>query len=161
MQPHELILKRGTIVLLIRNLNPKKGLYNGTRLLITNLENNFITGKILNDCNKGEIVNLPRIDLAPSETTLPFTLKRRQFPVIPAFAMTINKSQGQTFDYVGIYLNEPVFSHGQLYVALSRCKSKDNTKIFIRNTEKQGQQTDGHFFTTNVVYKEIFTMDKF
>ena len=117
MPPHELILKRGTIVLLIRNLNPKKGLYNGTRLLITNLENNFITGKILNDCNKGEIVNLPRIDLAPSETTLPFTLKRRQFPVIPAFAMTINKSQGQTFDQVGIYLNEPVFSHGQLYVA--------------------------------------------
>ena len=43
------------------------------------------------------------------EHDLPVTLKRLQFPVLLAFAMTINKSQGQTFDRVGIYLPEPVF----------------------------------------------------
>ena len=37
-----------------------------------------------------------------------------------AFAMTINKVQGQTLERVGIYLPEPCFTHGQLYVAASR-----------------------------------------
>jgi ATP-dependent DNA helicase PIF1 len=43
---------------------------------------------------------------------MPFTLRRRQFPVRPAFAMTINKAQGQTLKMVGIFLPKPVFTHG-------------------------------------------------
>jgi ATP-dependent exoDNAse (exonuclease V) alpha subunit len=34
--------------------------------------------------------------------------------------MNINKSQGQTFDFVGLHMPSPVFSHGQLYVTMSR-----------------------------------------
>ncbi|EEH50877.1 uncharacterized protein MICPUCDRAFT_9667, partial [Micromonas pusilla CCMP1545] len=46
---------------------------------------------------------------------------RRKFPVRPAFAMTVNKSQGQTIrGRVGVLLPEPVFSHGQMHVAASR-----------------------------------------
>src|SRR5690349_16157904 len=40
--------------------------------------------------------------------------ERRQFPVKPAFAMTINKAQGQTLQLVGVYLPDTVFTHGQL-----------------------------------------------
>ena len=72
-------------------------------------------------------------------------LRRRQFPVQLSFAMTIHKSQGQTLDNVLIYLQKPAFQHGQLYVALSRGKSKSNIKVFL----------DGRTTTKNPVMKRI------
>jgi ATP-dependent DNA helicase PIF1 len=65
--------------------------------------------------------------------------------------MTINKSQGQSLDSVGLYIPRSVFSHGQLYVAMSRVKSKKGLKILIHDKNKGQQQT-----TTNVVFKEVF-----
>jgi len=91
------------------------------------------------------------MNLTPSETGLPFKFQRRQFPISLCFAMTINKSQGQTLNKVGLYLSRPVFTHRQLYVALSRVKSKKGLKILI--LDDNGITTN---FTTNVVYKEIF-----
>ena len=66
--------------------------------------------------------------------------------------MTINKSQGQTFDLVGICLPKGVFSHGQLYVALSRVGDPAGVVLCA-----PGAPTDDHgaVFTTNVVYKEV------
>jgi ATP-dependent DNA helicase PIF1 len=55
-------------------------------------------------------VLIPRIDLSQQEALLGLTIKRRQFPVIPAYAVTINKSQGQSYQYVGMNLETP-FSH--------------------------------------------------
>jgi ATP-dependent exoDNAse (exonuclease V) alpha subunit len=69
--------------------------------------------------------------MSPTDSDLPVILKRLQFLVLLAFAMTITKSQGQTFDRVGILLPEPVFSHGQLYVAISRATSKDGLFSFL------------------------------
>ena len=62
---------------------------------------------------KGDRVYVPRINLTPPGSVLPFTFRRRQFPVRPAFAMTINKAQGQSLQYMGLYLPHSVFSHGQ------------------------------------------------
>lgn len=78
-------------------------------------------------------------------TELPFQFKRLQFPVKLAFGITINKAQGQTINIAGIDLTTQCFSHGQLYVALSRVTSKNNLFVYT------GNQTNA----TNVVYKEI------
>ncbi|KII68452.1 ATP-dependent DNA helicase PIF1 [Thelohanellus kitauei] len=156
MPPHVLLLKKGVIIMLLRNLNPKKGMSNGTRLIVEELERNFIKAKIISECNRGDSVLIPRIDLAPTETTLNFTLKRRQFPVVPAYAITINKAQGQSFDHVGIQLKTTVFSHGQLYVALSRSRNSRQVKLYIEPNTQQGQLlNDDRFFTRNVVFTEI------
>ncbi|GBO30387.1 hypothetical protein AVEN_273985-1 [Araneus ventricosus] len=86
--------------------------------------------QIVSDRNRDDVVLLPRIKLATSDVNLPFVLNRRQSPLIPAYTITINKSRGQTFDHVGIYLDEPVFSHGQLYVELSRSRIPNHVKIY-------------------------------
>ena len=66
-----------------------------------------------------------------------FTLTRHQFPIRPAFAITIHRAQGQTFDFVGVDLIRDVFSHGQLYVALSSVRSETCLKILTgRNNVK-------------------------
>ena len=66
--------------------------------------------------------------------------------------MTINKAQGQMLDFVGIYLRESVFSHGQLYVTLSRAKNSSFVKLLIR--PPTANSNEDHT-THNVVYDEI------
>uniref|UniRef100_A0A453AVV0 ATP-dependent DNA helicase n=2 Tax=Triticinae TaxID=1648030 RepID=A0A453AVV0_AEGTS len=101
----------------------------------------------------------------------PFKFKRKQFPVRLSFAMTINKAQGQTIPIVGVYLPNPVFSHGQLYVALSRATAKRNIKILIEkekekeNAKKQSGKPKKRkrpalslqTSMKNIVYKEVLT----
>ncbi|UYV70293.1 hypothetical protein LAZ67_7002421 [Cordylochernes scorpioides] len=97
MPPHRLNLKIGAIVMLLKNLNPKQGLCNGTRMVIQRMRSHVLEAQILTGTKVGQTVLVPKISLAPSDTNLPFILKRRQFPLRLAFAMTINKAQGQTF----------------------------------------------------------------
>ena len=64
------------------------------------------------------------------ESKWPFTLKRRQlFPVKISYAMTINKSQGQSLNKIRIYLEDEIFTYGQLYVALSRVTTPEGLHI--------------------------------
>ena len=66
--------------------------------------------------------------------------------------MTANKSQGQTLSRVGIYLGQDFFSHGQLYVALSRCRTRAGIKILTRVGNKEGFPDP---MMKNCVFKEV------
>ena len=146
----ELRLKVGCPIILLRNIDPKRGLCNGTRATIVNMSNRLLEIRLITGDHAGEVALIPRITLSPSLTGLDFAIKlnRRQFPIQLAFALTINKSQGQSLNHIGIDLRKPVFAHGQLYVALSRATSSQHIKVLLPNN------SDGKK-TRNVVYNEI------
>lgn len=76
MPPHKLHLKVGAVVMPLRNLDIERGLYNGTRLIVTELKPILILARILTGSACGDSIFIPHIELAPADTDLPFTLRR-------------------------------------------------------------------------------------
>jgi ATP-dependent exoDNAse (exonuclease V) alpha subunit len=119
-------------------------------VIVTELGDRIVTVKALRDDagfsdeNEEEIV-LPRITFSHVLSS-GHTLIRRQFPLAPAYSTTIHSSQGQTYDKIGIDLTKPVFTHGQLYTALSRVRRRED--VLIRFQPNQNT-------TTNITFHDI------
>ena len=150
MPPHTLVLKKGAPIMLLRNLDKENGIVNGARFVVQAMTSNIIYARLATEGpHKGKTILIPRILFHPKDRTLPFEMERKQFPVRLCFAMTANKVQGQTLNKVGVNLTKDFFSHGQLYVALSRAGSRKNVSIFKPKEDPYPN------LMRNVVFREI------
>ncbi len=149
MPSHKLLLKIGAPVILLHNLDPLAGLCNGMRLIVRHFTMRVVEVEIIIGKGAGNVAFISRIKFISDNSGLPFTFARKQFPLRLAYAMTINKSQGQTLSHVGLHLRDDVFSHGQLYITFSRAKAPTNIKVLLPDT-MHGQSG----LMRNVMYKE-------
>ena len=147
------MLKPGASYIIIHNTSPV--LCNGTRVLYHRRVGRTLEVEVVSGVHQGELHYVPRLVLISKEASIPFTLKRVQYPLQPCFAMyvrvlfrcclsfmnvfcyyvvlpcsytcrTVHKSQGQTLDRVGIFFARDVWAHGLLYVAVSRVRRQQN-----------------------------------
>jgi hypothetical protein len=149
--PHILRLKRGDTVMVLRNLDDD--LLNGTRCLVMQATTRVLTVMIASGERLGQVRMIPRIKFIDErlESGLPVVFTRTQFPVILAWAMTVNKAQGQSLLKMGLFLPTQLFSHGMLYVALSRCPAMSCLKVLSKKVIR------GASVVRNVVFKELLT----
>ena len=150
MPDYNLAVKVGGVYHLLRNLSIDLGLVKNTRVGVTGTGSKLITIRILQSTqtpstNSGDIL-LPHITF---KERLPsgHTLCHRQFPLAPAYASTFHSCQGLTLDCVGVDLTQDVFTHGQLYTALSRIRHRSDAIVRLPTMECST--------TLNVTYKEL------
>lgn len=147
---HSLIVKVNGVYRLMCNFSPARGLVKNTRVVVMAVGKRIITVRVLRGV--GGVSTLEPEDILISRISFTIelesghTLIRRQFPLAPAYATTFNSCQGLTLDFVGVDLTRPVFSHGQLYTALSRIRHRSHAKVRLRR---------GQMKTRNITYQEI------
>ncbi|KAL3072091.1 hypothetical protein niasHT_036318 [Heterodera trifolii] len=149
---HTLRVRVGAVMMIIRNISLEEGLCNGTRVQVTELFDNIIRCRILTGTHVGNEHDLHAARFtfggdpkAPHEG--PFKCERIQYPLRPGSVMTINKAQGQTLARVGVLLDSAqCFSHGQLYVALSRVRDANTIRVCTTRSDRR---------VKNVVMREL------
>ena len=157
---HKLTLKIGAIVYLLQNSNRNAGLYNGTRLQITRMQKCNLLYQVIVGARSGEQICLPRLDFSQVKNELPFVMNRREFPIHFGYCITINRAHGQSFNAVGVVLNNAVLSHGQLYIASTRRRIQHSIKVCLKHDDMyphtKNKRVDPISYPKNIVYKEIF-----
>jgi ATP-dependent DNA helicase PIF1 len=167
---HRLDFKVRAPLILLRTIDPGRGLANGARLILLSASTHLLRVRVASGSHIGTETFIPRCKMSSNAADLPFTLLRVGFPVALAFSLTVNKAQGCTLLRCGIFLPTPVFSHGQFYVAASRVGSAEGVRIVVKHPncasvapapaqQQQQQQQLQPVCTANVVYREVLRGD--
>lgn len=154
LPPYILELKIGMPVMILRNLDAPL-ICNGTRLIIDRIGQKNIKCRILTGSSADKPVLIPKIWLSSKDNDdkTPCTFMRKQFRLRPAYAMIVNKSQGQSIKYVGLELRaRSSFADGQLYVAISRVTQKEILYVIARDIP----YVLAHKLLHNTVYKQVY-----
>ncbi len=132
--PWMLQLKVGAKYMCIRNLDASRGIINGTMLRLLQIGRRFLQMQVLTGKSEGsvELFIKSRFTVTPEASGLPFTILRTQYPIIPAYCLSVHKAQGQSLLRLGIVFESDPFTHGQLYVALSRVGGWDRVFVYYQ-----------------------------
>jgi hypothetical protein len=163
--PHKLTLKIGQLCMIMRNFSITQKLQNNSLVRIHDLSPHCAYVQLLSDIGKVGIDSatihvLPKINFSIFSGKKGFKVIRRQIPLRPAYARTFHRSQSETLDLAGICLNEPVFTHGLMYMAFSRCRLSSDILCYVTDDMHkfsynfQGK-THKIYNMINVVYKEL------
>jgi ATP-dependent DNA helicase PIF1 len=152
--PHVLHLKVDDICILLRHADKLAGFTNNARVKVLSISNKIIRVATL-DGEAGNELNLPRFRFNLQLSFMKsFVMVRTQFPLRLAYSLTFNRSQGQEFRKVLVDITKPPFSHGHLYVALSRIRY--SSCIRIHCADEANIDTDNEYVRCgNVVYNEL------
>jgi hypothetical protein len=154
--PHILNLKVNDVCIVTRPIYGDN-IANNTRVLIKVINKFGIKVLTLNE-KKQRLITIPRIHFKfRLNYGNSFEMLRTQFPLRLAYAMTINKSQSQTIDYVLLDCRHQPFSHGHTYVAMSRVRDVNNIKFFITKDQLHEDEFNRPFspMIPNIVYKSM------
>jgi ATP-dependent exoDNAse (exonuclease V) alpha subunit len=138
--PYRLELKKNAQIMLLKNDSGKRWV-NGTIGIVDNLDKDSITVKINDSKYKIEKETWNEVEYILNKETKEIEPKIiagfSQFPLQLSYAMTIHKSQGKSFDKITIDVGTGAFAHGQVYVALSRCRTLNGIILSnqIRNSD--------------------------
>lgn len=118
------------------NINTENGLVNGTRAVITEMNDEVVTLKLKDERE----VDIERIVFQLSGKKYKIKATRFQFPLAVCFSTTIHKGQGRTLDFAVVDCGPSIFAPGQAYVALSRVRNLEG--LLISNLHAEGIKPD-------------------
>uniref|UniRef100_A0A915CWW6 ATP-dependent DNA helicase n=1 Tax=Ditylenchus dipsaci TaxID=166011 RepID=A0A915CWW6_9BILA len=155
MPPHRLDLKEGAVVMLMKNLDIKNGLVNGTRLQLLKLGEQVLTCRVLTGPQCGQTVCIPKVrfEYGNSPGEIGVRWSRLMFPVRVSFAISINKAQGQTLKTLASVWNTRKCL-ATLYVALSRAQTADGIKILNHPVHRDDGRVV-HNLIKNIVLQRV------
>jgi len=148
--PSKLMLKEKGRYMIMKNYDAKRGVINGTLCELVSFTRHLLQVKLITGTQEGRIVMLPRCSftVTSENSGLPFQFTRVQFPIIPAYCVTIHKAQGQSLAKAGLFVDRDCFAHGQLYTALSRVGGWSALTVLMLSNEQ---------YLKNIVRKHILT----
>ena len=146
---HRLVLKKDDICFVMTTINRKEKLSKNTRVVIKEIYRYTI--KVQTIDSRAKEFFIPRVRFDVKLRFGGFILVRTQFPLRLAYAMTKNKSQGQSIPFSLNDIRHPPFSHGHLYVSMSRATDVDQVRFFC----DESQIEEDAVVVDNVVYPEM------